>query len=42
MKKAVMFLITAAFAIALLASCNKNVCPAYVKETKTEQAENNG
>jgi hypothetical protein len=42
MKKVVLVLITAVFVIAMLASCNKNVCPAYVMDNKTEQVENNG
>jgi|GEM_PF-2255604 hypothetical protein len=42
MKKVIMVLITAFFLIAMLASCNKNVCPAYVMDGTTEQAENNG
>jgi hypothetical protein len=42
MKKVVLVILTVVFVIGMLASCNKSVCPAYVKDTKTEQAENNG
>jgi hypothetical protein len=42
MKKVVLALVTVIFVIVLLASCNKNVCPAYVMDNKTEQVENNG
>lgn len=42
MKKAVMIIIAAFFIITMMASCNKNVCPAYVKDSPPEQTENNG
>jgi hypothetical protein len=42
MKKAVFVILAVVFVIGILASCNKSVCPAYVKDTKTEQTENNG
>jgi len=42
MKKVLMALITAVFIITLLASCNKNVCPAYVMDPPPAQTENNG
>jgi hypothetical protein len=42
MKKVVMVLITAIFIITLLASCNKNVCPAYVLDPPPAQKGNNG
>jgi hypothetical protein len=41
MKKVVLVLIMVVFVIGLFISCNKNVCPAYVMEDKTEQTENN-
>jgi hypothetical protein len=42
MKKVVMVLITAIFIFTLLASCNKNVCPAYVLDPPPAQTDNNG
>ena len=42
MKKLVWVLILAVFVIAMLTSCNKNVCPAYVMDSKTHQVENKG
>jgi hypothetical protein len=42
MKKAVLVMMVAAMIIALFTACNKNVCPAYVKENKTEQTGNQG
>ena len=42
MKKVVLVLITVVVVITLTVSCNKSVCPAYVMDNKTEQAENNG
>lgn len=42
MKKAIVVMVVAALIIALFTACNKNVCPAYVKETKTEQPGTNG
>jgi hypothetical protein len=42
MKKVVLVLIMAVVVITLTVSCNKSVCPAYVMDNKTEQAENNG
>jgi hypothetical protein len=42
MKKVVIVFLAVVFIIGLLASCNKSVCPAYVKDDTTEQAENNG
>jgi hypothetical protein len=41
MKKVVMVLIAAIFVIGMLVSCNKSVCPAYVKDNTTKQVENN-
>ncbi len=41
MKKAVVVVVAVVFLVALLASCNKSVCPAYVKDIKTEQVQNN-
>jgi hypothetical protein len=41
MKKFVLVILTVVFIIGILTSCNKNVCPAYVMENKTEQVENN-
>jgi hypothetical protein len=37
-----MVLIAAIFIFTLLASCNKNVCPAYAAVTSWTQTENNG
>jgi hypothetical protein len=42
MKRAALVLITVMIILALCASCNKNVCPAYVKDIKVEQVQNNG
>jgi energy-converting hydrogenase Eha subunit F len=42
MKKVVLVLLAMVFVIGLLMSCNKSVCPAYVKDVPAEQAENNG
>jgi len=36
MKKAILFMITMVFIIFLLASCNKNVCPAYTRVDNIE------
>ncbi len=41
MKKVVLVLVAVAFIIGTLASCNKSVCPAYVKDT-TVKVENKG
>jgi hypothetical protein len=37
-----MVLITVIFIVVLFVSCNKNVCPAYVMDVKSEKVENNG
>jgi len=42
MKKVALVLITIFLVVTLFASCNKNVCPAYVMENKTEQVQDNG
>lgn len=42
MKKAALVLITVILTIVLFASCNKNVCPAYVKENTNVQVKDNG
>lgn len=42
MKKVVLVVIMALFVIAMLTSCNKNVCPAYVMDDKTDQVETKG
>jgi hypothetical protein len=41
MKKIVLILVAVVFVIGMLASCNKSVCPAYVKDT-TVKVENKG
>jgi len=42
MKKVAFVCIAIAFVLTLLASCNKNVCPAYVQEDdNTEQTDSN-
>jgi hypothetical protein len=42
MKKVICLIIMTVCVITLLGSCNKNVCPAYVMDDKTEQVENKG
>ena len=41
MKKAILVILLAVFVFVLITSCNKNVCPAYVLDNKTEQVKNN-
>jgi len=40
MKKFAVLLITTVFILGMLVSCNKSVCPAYVKENKTQVEKN--
>ncbi len=42
MKKVILVVIAVVFVIGMLMSCNKSVCPAYVKDTTTVKTENNG
>jgi hypothetical protein len=42
MKKVVFLFLMLIFVIGILVSCNKSVCPAYVQDDNTEQADSNG